>query len=391
MSDTPHPTTAPDRTPPSIERQAELRAAYEANVAAGNPPYKNIEITDRDELDWIFAERSWSGTIATQGKMEHPDLRNISLFTVDLTGIELNGANLNGANLTGAILIGAFLINANLVNANLTGIDLSDARLDRADLSNANLRGATLADASFASAELKGANFSATILNGTSFNAADLSGADLSGATLSDTTELGNTALFSPELGGIALGDIRWHDVDLTNTDWSTLPRLGDERHFDPHIKTSARDISRAYRQLATQLRAQGIAEDADRFAYRAQFWQRRALRQQRRYFPYLGSLLLDLISGYGYKPARSFATYLIVILSFALLYFGLGNNVTPALNPVDAVIFSITSFHGRGFSPGEFVALHNPLTIAAATEAIIGLLIEITFIATFTQRFFAK
>jgi len=130
MFDAPQPTTAPDRTPPSPERQAELRAAYEANIAAGNPPYKDIEITDRNEMDWIFAERSWSGTFAMQGKMEHPDLRNISLFAVDLTGIELNGANLNGANLIGAILIGAFLINANLVNANLDGIDLSDARLD---------------------------------------------------------------------------------------------------------------------------------------------------------------------------------------------------------------------------------------------------------------------
>jgi hypothetical protein len=34
---------------------------------------------------------------------------------------------------------------------------------------------------------------------------------------------------------------------------------------------------------------------------------------------------------------------------------------------------------------------LSNPLTIFAALEAIIGLLIEISFIATFTQRFFAR
>jgi len=34
---------------------------------------------------------------------------------------------------------------------------------------------------------------------------------------------------------------------------------------------------------------------------------------------------------------------------------------------------------------------LNNPLTVIAAGEAIIGLLIEITFIATFTQRFFAR
>jgi len=30
----------PDNSEPSEERQAELRAAYEANVATGTPPYK---------------------------------------------------------------------------------------------------------------------------------------------------------------------------------------------------------------------------------------------------------------------------------------------------------------------------------------------------------------
>jgi len=34
---------------------------------------------------------------------------------------------------------------------------------------------------------------------------------------------------------------------------------------------------------------------------------------------------------------------------------------------------------------------LHNPLVLLAAVEAIVGLLIEISFIATFTQRFFGR
>jgi hypothetical protein len=55
------------------------------------------------------------------------------------------------------------------------------------------------------------------------------------------------------------------------------------------------------------------------------------------------------------------------------------------------AAVFSVTSFHGRGFSPGENAGLTNPVTVIAAAEAIIGLLIEITFIATFTQRFFGR
>ncbi len=87
----------------------------------------------------------------------------------------------------------------------------------------------------------------------------------------------------------------------------------------------------------------------------------------------------------------RSVFTYTLVVLGFASVYYLLGSNVHPALAPLDALIFSVTSFHGRGFTPGELVTLHNPLTVLAAGEAIIGLLIEITFIATFTQRFFAR
>jgi hypothetical protein len=87
----------------------------------------------------------------------------------------------------------------------------------------------------------------------------------------------------------------------------------------------------------------------------------------------------------------RSVATYLLVVFGFAAAYFLLGNNVSPALDLHGAIVFSLTSFHGRGFSPGGSLSPDNPLTTLAAVEAVIGLLIEITFIATFTQRFFAR
>jgi hypothetical protein len=56
-------------------------------------------------------------------------------------------------------------------------------------------------------------------------------------------------------------------------------------------------------------------------------------------------------------------------------------------------IVFSLTSFHGRGFFPGLGVSasLHSPLVVLAAVEAVVGLLIEISFIATFTQRFFGR
>jgi hypothetical protein len=54
------------------------------------------------------------------------------------------------------------------------------------------------------------------------------------------------------------------------------------------------------------------------------------------------------------------------------------------------AFIFSMTAFHGRGF----FAAVFQPGDLqaaVAAVEAFIGLLIEMVFIATFTNRSFAR
>ena len=91
-----------------------------------------------------------------------------------------------------------------------------------------------------------------------------------------------------------------------------------------------------------------------------------------------------------GYRAGRSILWYLIIIFGFALAYHTFGGL---SLFPPDAVIFSIMSFHGRGFFPSlsSETNLHNPLVMLAAAKAIVGLLIEISFIATFTQRFFGE
>jgi hypothetical protein len=142
--------------------------------------------------------------------------------------------------------------------------------------------------------------------------------------------------------------------------------------------------------QLAAVLRSQGMRDQADRFSYRAQVLQRGVLRHRRRLGAALGSWFLDLISGYGYRPMRSLITYVFVILAFAAAYFTLGGANGQALSWNEAIVISMTAFHGRGFfssvfQPGDLQAA------VAAVEAFVGLLIEIVFIATFTQRFFAR
>jgi len=107
--------------------------------------------------------------------------------------------------------------------------------------------------------------------------------------------------------------------------------------------------------------------------------------RRFRKLVALIFSYFLDLIAGYGYRPGRTLFIYLVVIAAFAVCYDAIGH-----LAPSEALIFSTTSFHGRGFLPGPF-SLGSPITGLAAVEAVIGLFIEISFIATFTQRFFGR
>src|SRR5579859_8153828 len=79
-----------DAGEPTPERQAELRAAYEANVAGGRAPYASVGIGSRAEVEWIYRERHWSGELLLKLDEERPNL----------SGADLSEANLSGADLS---------------------------------------------------------------------------------------------------------------------------------------------------------------------------------------------------------------------------------------------------------------------------------------------------
>jgi len=85
------------------------------------------------------------------------------------------------------------------------------------------------------------------------------------------------------------------------------------------------------------------------------------------------------------------------VVLGFALAYHTQAPQVLLAqeqygpLSWKGAFILSITAFHGRGFFLGGEFGYESTVTLLAAIEAIVGLFIELSFIATFTQRFLGK
>ena len=58
-------------------------------------------------------------------------------------------------------------------------------------------------------------------------------------------------------------------------------------------------------------------------------------------------------------------------------------------LPPHEALLVSVTAFHGRVFS--ESFRVGGPAAWVAAAEAVLGLVIEGVFIAMLTQRFFSK
>jgi hypothetical protein len=75
---------------------------------------------------------------------------------------------------------------------------------------------------------------------------------------------------------------------------------------------------------------------------------------------------------------------------AFAALYFALGGAHGQALTWNESLVVSLTAFHRRALFTAAFQP-SDPQAAVAAVEAVLGLLIEITFIATFTQRFFAR
>ncbi len=268
--------------------------------------------------------------------------------------------------------------------------DLHSAHAENINLNNAHLDGAA-----FLGIHLEGADLRESHLEKADMRNAHLEGANLCGTFFDSATQLEGVSLESKQHGTVYITGTRWNDVDLSVINWSQKIILGDEQkaqlnQIREQQRTQYERAVRANRQLAVVLQSQGLNERAAQFAYRAQKLQRIVLWLQKKFGQYFFSLLLDLLAGYGYRPGRSVIWYLIIIFGFALTYHVFGGL---SLFPPDALIFSIMSFHGRGFFPSlsSETNLHNPLVMLAAAEAIVGLLIEISFIATFTQRFFGK
>ena len=408
----------PWRTEPEIdvERQAYLRQrlAIQPDLEEGIYPFRDVKL-DRADVEWLLAHHE-NG----RGPVDWRDPSQRDRLGIDLRGANLRGANLHGLPLSHMLggltwrerdrtperreMAAVHFEGAVLGGAHLERAELYMAYLERADLYMAHLANASLRKAHFEGASLRKAYLVYTEAQDQEQKTlAKFSPADLRAAFFDSTTDLRSIFLGDEQHGFVRVADVQWGGVNLAIIDWGPIKILGDEgkarkmRYADKDMQEAQeahiadyRDAVRANRQLAVALQSQGLNEEATRFSYRAQLLQRQVLKFQGRPFAHLFSLFLDLLAGYGYQPVRSVISYLLVISLFSIIYFVLGVTTGPHFSPLGAVVFSLTSFHGRGFFPGG-IPLDDPITVAASLEAVVGLTIEISFIATFTQRFFGK
>lgn len=362
--------------------------------------------------------------VLVDARLRGVKLREASLREADLTGAHLNGADASGARFDRAKLLGAELDTANLSGAVLGRADLTGASVDRANLSNtslgeanlsliradrSNLTNARLRKAIVRGARFRGANFTGARLweadfadadligcdlSGAHLRSANLAGADLRGAQMSVTTALGRVVLD----GRTQLGDIIWNNAPLIEVDWTQIPRLGDEIILKKATTREERALAyhqaaRAYRVLVTALKAQGVALAASTFRLREQQLERKAARIEGRLGSWLFSGLLDTVSGYGERPGRAFNAYVSIVALFAVVYWGATNFLpshSSALTWYEALVLSLMSFHGRGFFPAT-LSLGEPIVMVGAVEAVLGLFIELIFVATFSRRFLSE
>ena len=389
------------RTEPEIdmERQRELseRRVIDPDAKEGIYPFSGIKLS-RADIEWLLATHE-NG----RGPIDWNDEKQRKREGLDVRGADLNGVNLGKlplARLCGGLSSDVFTTEEHqLAAVQMRKTVLTEAQLEGARLREAQLKGAWLVGARLKNASLMGAQ---------------LERAHLMWAQL-EHVALREAVLADKEGIGPQLVDVQWNDINLTIVDWSQIKILGDEyearqrksSNGKPKNKTRQigeyREAVRANRQLVALLQSQGLNEDAVRFAYRVQVLQKhvwwllitqRGIKINQRsqaLWAWIFSWFLFLLAGYGYRPSRSFLAYFLVISGFATAYYLLGHTVGPALSPLGAFVFSMTSFHGRGFFPGSDISLDDPLTVLAALEALVGLIIEVTFIATLTQRFFNR
>jgi uncharacterized protein YjbI with pentapeptide repeats len=270
-------------------------------------------------------------------------------------------------------------------------LDLKGFRLDRlgyrADLGQVSLVGLNLWSARFEDVNLKGATFERCLL----------------GLSYFETVYLRDVNFTDCDLYGSDFERCHLRGIKLVRTSLKFCTFSGCE--IDPESFAEglyeeqqgrwalARDI---YRALRLNLNASGDERGSSWAIYQESVMQRRYLRSKGRRAEWLFSLLLDVLWGYGQRPARLFSFSLVFIATCAGVYFfsgiKLGDTCTvglatpsPASHLFECLYFSFITFTTVGY--GDIVPCSVVSRMVAATEAFAGIFIMSLFVTANVRK----
>jgi hypothetical protein len=165
------------------------------------------------------------------------------------------------------------------------------------------------------------------------------------------------------------------------------------------------RQSANAYFQVAGTLREQSLDRQAENFERKARHLQRKIARRTNQSGDWFVNLASWILAGYGFSLRRCVFWYLLFVLGFTIIYYWVNEGLIADVVMRDLVSGnwgidwesatlafneSVAIFHGRGQALSG-PPLFGALGFLPAIEAILGLVIEATFIATFVRRFLAR
>ena len=140
-----------------------------------------------------------------------------------------------------------------------------------------------------------------------------------------------------------------------------------------------------SYRLLKLKYKEQGEYDIAGKFAIRENIVKRKRKNLIKRGIQYW---IYEMILGYGESPLRIITSALILIMSYATIYFTSKNVVSgniPLDNVFESIYFSIVTFTTLGY--GDYHPIGN-MKYLASSEALLGGIMIAFFVVSLSRKF---
>jgi len=248
----------------------------------------------------------------------------------------------------------------------LRGLRVEQTQIDKAFLRNVNLRWAVFRDVGFKNARFVGCNLSQATLAECYLRHAKFEKCDLVNAHF-DSCDFSQASITESRIdfAGFKNCEIRLENIAF-NAD------------------ATPQAMVRVCRSLKLNAMSMGNFADAGELTYLEKTYERRALYARKEWAAWLGSLLQDLLWGYGEKPWRLALVMLVNIVIFGTVLYGV--DALPGRTYWEHVYFSGITYLTVGYGDlapatpiGRFISVLNAgvgigtfgMLIAAVTKKV--------------------